>query len=51
MTARMMKKARAAAYLDLSVRAFEREVARGTLPPPVKLGGADAIGEKMRGSL
>lgn len=35
---RMMKRATAAAYCDLSVAELEREVSRGNLPPPVKLG-------------
>ena len=34
-----MKRARAAAYCDLSVPAFEREVAAGRLPQPIMLGG------------
>jgi len=38
---RAMKRATAAAYLDLSEAAFEREVASGRLPLPVKLGGRD----------
>lgn len=37
----MMKRATAAAYLDLSERAFEREVATGRLPIPVKLGNRE----------
>ena len=35
-----MKRARAAAYCDLSVIAFEREVADGRLPAAFLLGGA-----------
>lgn len=38
---RMMKRATAAAYLDLSEAELEREVAAGRLPLPVKLGKAD----------
>lgn len=36
---RMMKRATAAAYLDMSVASFEREVMDGRLPAPVVLGG------------
>ena len=35
----MMLQKTAAAYCELSVAAFEREVATGTLPMPVILGG------------
>lgn len=38
---RMMRKATAAAYCDLSVVAFEREVATGRLPMPIELAGQD----------
>lgn len=38
---RMLKRATAALYCDLSVAEFEREVAAGTLPLPVKLGNSD----------
>lgn len=34
-----MKRATAAAYCDLTVPAFEREVAAGRLPQPIMLGG------------
>lgn len=36
---RMMKRATAAAYCDMSVASFEREVASFRLPRPVLLGG------------
>ena len=36
---RMMKLATAAAYCDMSIASFEREVAQATLPMPVLLGG------------
>ena len=38
---RMMKRSLAAIYCDLASAAFEREVAAGRLPMPVKLGGED----------
>ncbi len=38
---RMMKRPTAAAYCDLSVAAFEREIATGRLPAPVVLGGRE----------
>lgn len=38
---RMMKRATAAAYCDLSERAFEREINAGRLPGPVTLGGRE----------
>lgn len=38
---RMMTRARASHYCDLSEQAFEREIAAGRLPPPIKLGGRD----------
>lgn len=41
MTPRMMKRATAAEYCQLSEAAFEREVMAGRLPMPVKLGGRD----------
>lgn len=37
----MMTRGRAAHYCDLSEAAFEKEVATGRLPMPVKLGGRD----------
>ncbi len=36
----MMRRATAAQYCDLSVPEFEREVAAGTFPMPVKLGNS-----------
>lgn len=38
---RMMTRGRAAHYCDLTESGFEREVAAGRLPPPVKLDGKD----------
>lgn len=38
---RMMTRTRAAAYCDLTVAEFEREVLDGRLPMPVKLGSKD----------
>ena len=38
---RMMKRTTAALYCDLSVAEFEREVASGRLPMPVKLGNSE----------
>ena len=38
---RMMKRKTAAEYVDMSESAFEAEVARGTLPGPVLVGGRD----------
>ncbi len=38
----MMRRRTAAAYLDLTESAFIREVYRGTLPYPVKLGGRES---------
>jgi len=38
---RMMRRATAAAYLDLSTAEFEREVAAGRLPMPVRFGNHD----------
>lgn len=35
----MMRKGTAAAYLDLSVAVFSREVVAGVIPPPIVLGG------------
>lgn len=35
---RMMRRQTAAAYLDLSIPEFEREVTAGRLPMPVRLG-------------
>lgn len=48
----MLKRAKAAAYCDLSEAEFEREVAGGRLPMPVKLGNSEhwsrvAIDEKL----
>ena len=37
----MMLQKTAAAYVELSVAAFEREIIAGNLPGPVKLGGKD----------
>lgn len=37
----MMKRSTAAHYCDLSVAEFEREVASGRLPMPVKLGNSE----------
>jgi predicted DNA-binding transcriptional regulator AlpA len=37
----MMLRATAAAYCDMAAADFEREVAKGTLPAPVRLGGTD----------
>ncbi|MDE1915003.1 MAG: hypothetical protein KGJ57_05040 [Sphingomonadales bacterium] len=37
----MMKRATAAAYLDMSEAAFEREIISGRMPGPVKFGGRD----------
>lgn len=38
---RMMKRQTAAAYCDMSIAAFEREIADGRLPVPVMLGGRE----------
>lgn len=38
---RMMKRQTAAAYCDLSVGAFEREITAGRLPAPIVLGGRE----------
>lgn len=38
---RMMKRATACAYCDLSAAEFEREVFAGRLPQPVKLGNSE----------
>jgi hypothetical protein len=38
---RMMRRPTAAAYCDLSVADFEREVVGGRLPAPIKLGRED----------
>lgn len=38
---RMMRRSTAALYCDLSVAEFEREVAGGRLPIPVKLGNSE----------
>ena len=35
----MMRRAKAAAYLDITEAAFEREINAGRLPMPVMLGG------------
>lgn len=37
----MMRRATAAAYLELSPAEFEREVAAGRLPMPIKLGNSE----------
>jgi predicted DNA-binding transcriptional regulator AlpA len=37
----MLRRATAAAYCDLSVAEFEREVNQGRLPLPVKLGNSE----------
>lgn len=37
----MMRREKAAQYCDLSVAEFEREVVRGNLPAPAKLGRKD----------
>lgn len=37
----MMKRAKAAAYCDLSPKEFEREVSEGRLPMPVMLGDSE----------
>lgn len=37
----MMKRAKAAAYCDLSAAEFEREINDGRLPMPVKLGNSE----------
>ena len=36
-----MKRASAAAYCDMSIASFDREVAMGRLPSPILLGGLD----------
>ncbi len=36
-----MRRKTAAAYCDLSIHSFDKEVAAGRLPMPVKLGGMD----------
>ena len=38
---RTMRRATAAAYLDLSTAEFEREIAAGRLPLPFRLGNAE----------
>lgn len=38
---RMMLRATAAAYLDMPVSAFEKEVAAGRLPIPILIGGKE----------
>jgi predicted DNA-binding transcriptional regulator AlpA len=38
---RMMRRATAAAYCDLSAAEFEREVSAGRLPQPIKLGNSE----------
>lgn len=37
----MLRRTNAAAYCDLSIAEFEREVNAGTLPLPVKLGNSE----------
>ena len=44
---RMMKRATAAAYCDLSEPAFLREVACGRLPEPVTLGGSEHWSQRL----
>lgn len=36
-----MKRATAAAYCDMSIASFDREVALGRFPSPIRLGGLD----------
>lgn len=36
---RMLRRSKAAAYLDMSEAAFQKEVDRGTIPEPVELDG------------
>ncbi|MGL5735466.1 MAG: hypothetical protein ACRCYS_11420 [Beijerinckiaceae bacterium] len=38
---RMLKRSTAAAYCELSIQAFEREIIAGRLPGPVLLGGKE----------
>lgn len=38
---RMLKRATAAAYCDMSIAAFEREIVDGRLPAPVMLGNRE----------
>lgn len=38
---RMMRRATASAYCDLSAAEFEREVSAGRLPQPVRLGNSE----------
>ncbi len=38
---RMMRRTTAAAYCDLTAAEFEREVASGALPQPIKLGSQE----------
>jgi hypothetical protein len=38
----MMRLTTAAAYLDMAVTAFEREVAAGNMPDPIQFGGKKA---------
>lgn len=38
---RMMKRATAARYCDLTATEFEREVAAGNLPMPIRLGSSE----------
>ena len=38
---RAMKRATAAAYCDMSIASFDREVTLGRLPAPILLGGLD----------
>lgn len=38
---RMMKKATAVAYCDMSAASFEREITEGRLPAPVMFGGRE----------
>lgn len=43
----MMRKRTAAAYLDLSIAAFEREIATGALPMGHHFGGRDSWSKKQ----
>lgn len=45
----MMRRKTAAAYLDLSIAAFEREVIVGIIPQPVMLGGRESWSRKQIG--
>jgi hypothetical protein len=43
----MMRRATAAAYLDMSEAAFEREITGGRLPMPVLFGGKEMWSRKL----